>query len=166
MQTLTALSEIERELALERFRLLQPHLQNGRELRSVSEGSSVSFRTLQRWVANYEREGLAGLVRKERTDVGERRTTSTRLREAIEGLALEKPPLPLASVHRQAKQFAQMVGEPAPSYWIVRDIVRSLPTDLGLSHSMAPASSESYMSWFIVVRHPGLTRFGKRTIPN
>lgn len=124
------MSAIERELALERFRLLEPHLQNGRELRSVSEGSGVTFRTLQRWVANYKRQGLAGLVRKERTDVGERRTTSSRMREAIEGLALEKPPLPLSSVHRQAKQFAQMIGEPAPTYWIVRDIVRSLPSDL------------------------------------
>jgi putative transposase len=124
------MSAIERKLALERFRLLEPHLQNGRELRSVSEGSGVTFRTLQRWVANYKRQGLAGLVRKERTDVGERRTTSSRMREAIEGLALEKPPLPLSSVHRQAKQFAQMIGEPAPTYWIVRDIVRSLPSDL------------------------------------
>lgn len=88
------MSEIERKLALERFRLLEPHLQNGRELRSVSEGSGVTFRTLQRWVANYKRQGLAGLVRKERTDAGERRTTSPRLREAIEGLALEKPPAP------------------------------------------------------------------------
>ena len=130
MQTLTAISDTERKLALERFRLLEPHLQNGRELRSVSEGSGVSFRTLQRWVANYKRDGLAGLVRKERTDVGERRTTSPRLREAIEGLALEKPPLPLSSVHRQAKRFAEMIGEPTPSYWIVRDIVHNLPSDL------------------------------------
>lgn len=53
VQTLTAISDTERKLALERFRLLEPHLQNGRELRSVSEGSGVSFRTLQRWVANY-----------------------------------------------------------------------------------------------------------------
>ena len=121
---------MERKLALERFRLLEPHLQNGRELRSVSEGSGVTFRTLQRWVANYKRHGLAGLVRKGRIDVGERRTTSPRLREAIEGLALEKPPLPLTSVHRQAKQFAQLIGEPAPTYWIVRDIVLSLPNDL------------------------------------
>ncbi len=53
------------------------------------------------------------------------------MREAIEGLALEKPPLPLSSVHRQAKQFAQMIGEPAPTYWIVRDIVCAvLPSDL------------------------------------
>jgi len=124
------MSDIERKLALERFRLLEPHLQNGRELRSVSKDSDVSFRTLQRWVASYKREGLVGLVRKGRGDAGERRAITPRLREAIEGLALEKPPLPLTSVHRQAKQFAQMVGEPAPSYWIVRDIVLGLPNDL------------------------------------
>jgi putative transposase len=63
-------------------------------------------------------------------DSGERRTVTPRLCEAIEGLALEKPPLPLTSVHRQAKQFAHLVGEPAPSYWVVRDIVLSLPNDL------------------------------------
>lgn len=53
----------------------------------------------------------------------QRRTVTPRLCEAIEGLALKRPPLPLASVHSQAKQFAHLVGEPAPSYWVVRDIV-------------------------------------------
>jgi putative transposase len=95
------MSDVERKLALERYRLLEPHLQGGRQLRSVSKGSNVSFRTLQRWVAAYKCEGLAGLVRKGRTDSGGRRIVSPRLREAIEGLALEKPPLPLSSVHRQ-----------------------------------------------------------------
>jgi len=130
VQALADMSDVERKLALERYKLLEPHLQNGRELRSVSKGSNVSFRTLQRWVAGYKREGLAGLVRKSRMDSGERRTVTPRLCEAIEGLALEKPPLPLTSVHRQAKQFAHLVGEPAPSYWVVRDIVLSLPNDL------------------------------------
>jgi putative transposase len=130
VQALADMSDVERKLALERYKLLEPHLQNGRELRSVSKGSDVSFRTLQRWVAGYKREGLAGLVRKGRMDSGERRTVTPRLCEAIEGLALEKPPLPLTSVHRQAKQFAHLVGEPAPSYWVVRDIVLSLPNDL------------------------------------
>jgi hypothetical protein len=49
--------------------------------------------------SEFKRRGLSGLVRKERTDVGERRITLHRLREAIEGLALEKAPLP-RSVHR------------------------------------------------------------------
>jgi putative transposase len=73
---------------------------------------------------------LTGLVRKTRADSGERRNISPRLREAVEGLALEKPPLPLTSVHRQVKEFARIIGEPAPSYWVVRDIVLGLPDDL------------------------------------
>ena len=130
MQALADMSEVERKVALERYKLLEPHLQNGRELRSVSEGSGVSFRTLQRWVSVYKREGLVGLVRKGRIDSGGRRIVTPRLREAIEGLALEKPALPLTSVHRQAKQFAQLIGEPAPTYWVVRDIALNLPNDL------------------------------------
>jgi hypothetical protein len=46
VQALADMSEVERKVALERYKLLEPHLQNGRELRSVSEGSGVSFRTL------------------------------------------------------------------------------------------------------------------------
>jgi hypothetical protein len=53
VQALADMSDVERKLALERYKLLEPHLQNGRELRSVSKGSDVSFRTLQRWVAGY-----------------------------------------------------------------------------------------------------------------
>jgi hypothetical protein len=60
VQALADMSEVERKVALERYKLLEPHLQNGRELRSVSEGSGVSFRTLQRWVSGYKREGLVG----------------------------------------------------------------------------------------------------------
>jgi putative transposase len=127
---LAELSADERAIALERFRLLEPHLQDGRELRSIAERTSVSFRTLQRWVAGYKRDGLPGLLRKVRADSGRRRTISPRLREAVEGLALEKPPIPLTSVHRQVTQFARMIGEAAPSYWVVRDIVLSLPNDL------------------------------------
>jgi transposase len=55
---LAELSADERAITLERFRLLEPHLQDGRELRSIADRTSVSFRTLQRWVAGYKRDGL------------------------------------------------------------------------------------------------------------
>ncbi len=96
----------------------------------MSEGAEVSVRTLQRWAAGYKRAGLAGLVKKDRIDKGERRAISPRLRDAVEGLALEKPALPLTSVQRQVKHFAQMIGEAPPSYWVVRDIALSIPNDL------------------------------------
>jgi putative transposase len=49
MQELSELSADDRELALSRYQLLQPHLEDGHELRSVAEGADVPFRTLQRW---------------------------------------------------------------------------------------------------------------------
>ena len=130
MEAVGQLSGEERALAMQRFQLLEPHLGGQKDLRSISEGAEVSIRTLQRWIVGYRRAGLAGLVKKEQRDKGERRAISPRLRDAIEGLALEKPALPLASVHRQLKQFAQMIGEAAPSYWVVRDIALSIPNDL------------------------------------
>ena len=48
----------------------------------------------------------------------------------MEGLALERPPLPLSSIHRQVTHFAQLIGEAAPSYWVVRDIALGIPKDL------------------------------------
>jgi len=139
------LSARERELALSRFRLLEPHLKGGRELRSLADAAGVSFRTLQRWVAAYRKSGLTALVRKSRADRGERRVISSKLREAIEGLALERPPLPLTSIHRQVKQFAQLIDEPTPSYWMVGDVVRQPPESLRtLAHRGARAYGELY----------------------
>jgi putative transposase len=145
MQELSELSADDRELALFRFQLLQPHLEHGSELRSVAEGSGVSFRTLQRWVAQYRKYGLASLVRKPRADRGERRAVSARIREIIEGLALEKPPLPITSIHRQVCKFAETIGEPVPSYWMVYDLIRELPESLRvLAHRGSRVYGELY----------------------
>ena len=100
---------------MQRFQLLEPHLGGQKDSQSVSQGADISVRTLQRWVVGYKRAGLAGLVKKGRRDKGERRAISPGLRDAIEGLALEKPALPITSVHRQVKQFAQMIGKAAPA---------------------------------------------------
>jgi putative transposase len=145
MQELSRLSADDRELALSRFHLVQPHLENGSELRSVADGAGVSFRTLQRWVALYRKHGLASLVRKPRTDRGERRAVSARIREVIEGLALEKPPLPVTSIHRQVSKFAETIGEPTPSYWMVYDLIRELPESLMvLAHRGSRVYGELY----------------------
>ena len=145
MQELTALSAEDRKLALSRFHLLEPHLEGGCELRSLADETKIPYRTLQRWVAAYRKFGLTAFVRKRRTDLGGRRVISVRLREAVEGLALERPPLPLTSIHRQVKKFASLIEEPAPSYWMVRDIVNQLPADLRtLAHRGARAYGELY----------------------
>jgi putative transposase len=145
MDELSGLPEAARRLALERFRLLQPHFEQNRSLRSVAAEAGIPYRTAQRWTARYQRFGLGALARKRRADGGHHRTVSAKLREVIEGLALQKPSLPVAALSRQVRRFAKELDEPAPSYWVIYDIVRRLPGDLlMLAHRGAKAYSDTF----------------------
>ncbi len=63
----------------------------------------------------------------------------------MEGLALERPQLPITSLHRQVRLFAETIGKPLPSYWIVYDLVRSMPAALvTLAHEGTKAYSERF----------------------
>lgn len=88
---------------------------------------------------------MTALVRKKRTDRGERRVVSAKLKEAIEGLSLQKPPLPIAALYRQVLRFSKDVGEKAPSYGTVFNIIRSLPAGLvTLAHEGTKAYSNTF----------------------
>ena len=123
MQTLSAVPPDSRELALCRFNLLRPYLEGGRPLRSVAQEAGIPYRTALRWVARYRKAGLDAFARKGRNDEGARRFASPQLVQAIEGLALERPPLPISSIHRQAISLAAALGEKKPSYPVVWRIV-------------------------------------------
>ena len=145
MDELAGFSEQARKLAMERFRLLQPHLEDNEPLTSVARAAGMSYRTAHRLVSEYRRCGLAALVRKKRADRGERRAVSVKLKEAIEGLALQKPPLPIAALYRQVLKHSSKLGEKAPSYGTVFNIVRSLPSDLvTLAHEGTKAYSNTF----------------------
>lgn len=142
---LASLPESERQLALERFRRLQPHLEQGVALTTVATESGMAYRTAKRWVSLYRRFGLAALARKGRADQGGRRTLSKPMKDVIEGLALQKPPLPIASLHRKVGRIAAQRGEKAPSYAVVYDIVHQLPADLvTLAHEGPKAYANTY----------------------
>jgi putative transposase len=61
---LAALSEAVRKIALDRFRLLQPHLEQRIPLPLVAREAGIAYRTAQRWVMRYQKYGLVALVRK------------------------------------------------------------------------------------------------------
>jgi len=145
MEQLVGLPEGARKLALERFQMLRPHLEEKRSLRLVAAEADIPFRTAQRWVAQYQRFGLAALIRRKPTINGERRAVSEAIRKAIEGLALQAPPLPIVTLYRQVQQLAEKLGEFPPSYWLVYRIVRELPADLvTLAHKGTKAYSDTF----------------------
>lgn len=139
------MSEAARDLAMARFRMIQPYLEERRSLELVAAEANLSFRTAQRWVSQYRKRGLAAFVRKARDDRGGRRVASQKIKEAIEGVALERPPLPIRSISRQVRAFAQSTGESMPAYGTVYDLVREVPNGLlTVAHQGSKAYSESY----------------------
>lgn len=145
MDQLAGLPEEARKLALDRFHLLQPHLEHDRPLKAVATAAGIPFRTAQRWVSLYRQFGLSALVRKRRADTGQHCEISARLKEAIEGIALQKPPLPITAICRQVRQLARDLGEEPPSYWVVYRIVSALPPDLViLAHEGSKAYGEVF----------------------
>jgi putative transposase len=86
---LSAIPQASREIALQRFELLRPHLEEARPLRTVASEGSIPYRTALCWASGYREDGLAALARRGRSDQGGRRLASTMLIKAIEGLALE-----------------------------------------------------------------------------
>jgi len=127
--TLTKLSEEERRQAVERFGVLRPHVEDGVSLARLARQHAVPLRTLERWLHQYQRLGVGGLVRQPYANRGRRRLP-IELQHAIEALALRRPRLSKAAVHREATAIARTQGWPEPSYATVHQIVRGLPAAL------------------------------------
>src|SRR6266568_3622176 len=126
---LAALSESARQFALDRFGLLRPCLEDGVPLAHVARQHGLHLRSLQRWLRAYRRHGLAGLARKPYPERGHR-LLSADLEHLIEGLALRRPRLSCAAVHREVVTVAKVRGWPEPSYDTVYHVVRRLDPGL------------------------------------
>jgi len=144
MEDLSAVPEDQRRVALERFKQIRAFLEDEAPLSRVAATAHVPLRTAQRWVALYRRHGLAGLVRRRRTDDGRRRV-SRQIIDLVEGLALQRPPPTMRTIHRQVCGVAHEHGEPLPTYWQVRDIIRTIPAALTtLAHDGTKAYHQAF----------------------
>jgi len=82
---LTQLSEQVRTLALERFQLLRLHLEDGVPVARLAQERGIALRTAERWLQQYRRHGLSGLVRKTHANRGQRKL-QPELQQLIEGV--------------------------------------------------------------------------------
>src|ERR1700674_3087802 len=145
MDELGSFHESAREVALERFRIIQPCLEQDRSLSLIAKNAGIPYRTIHRWMTQYRRFGLVALARKGREDRGKRRALSPRLLEIVEALALETPPLPIAAIYRRICQIAQHTGCAVPSYDVVYEVVRQVPAGLlTLAHEGEKAYSAAF----------------------
>jgi putative transposase len=85
---LVALTPAQQVQAMERYEILQPHVEYGAPLPDLARHGDIALRTLERWLAHYRREGLAGLARHRRRDRGQQRGLQPELRRFTEKILL------------------------------------------------------------------------------
>ncbi|MCJ2122224.1 helix-turn-helix domain containing protein, partial [Methylobacterium sp. J-077] len=104
---------------------LRPYLDGEVALTVVAAEHGIALRTARRWVARLRAGGPAGLGRKPRSDTGRRRLAPD-LVALVEGWALTRPRLSIATIHRRACEVARTRGWPGASYASVHAIVTGL----------------------------------------
>lgn len=132
-----------------RWQILRRHVEDGVPLKTLAAHEGIGLRTLQRWHAAHKRHGISGLATTTRRTI--QRRTNPELVALIEGLALVKPPLPVALIARKARQVAAGHGWSAPSYSTVRSITAAL--DPGM-RTLAQEGTAAYRDTYeLVWRH-------------
>jgi putative transposase len=147
---LAELTEAQREQAMSRFRVLRSHTERGVPLPRAARAAGVGLRTVERWLAQYRADGLAGLVRQTREDRG-RRKLPTEAVELIEGLFLKKPQPSAAAVHRRVLALCKEREWPSPSYSSVYAIISRLDPALTTLAHEGPARFRDQFE--LVYRH-------------
>jgi len=143
---LTALSEVQRAQALERFTIIRPALENGVSQAQVARTSEKAESTIRLWIKRYREKGLVGLANNvSRSDKGTSRTLEDTVIQLIEGLALQTPRRSMAAIHRQVTAVAEVQGWKPPSYDRVRHIIKNLdPALVTMAHQGAAAYREEF----------------------
>jgi putative transposase len=145
-----AFTEAQRQVAMARFAVLQPHLEEDVPLARAARQAGVPIRTAERWLARYRQKGLAGLARPVRRDAAIHRLPAD-LVALIEGLGLKKPRASAAAIHRRVRDVATAQGWPLPSYSTVYAILAALnPAMVTLAHEGAAAFRDRYE---LIYRH-------------
>src|SRR5437763_2044956 len=107
---LAALPPAERTRALARYRILQPCVEHAVPLTLVAHQQGVPLRTVERWLARYRRDGLAGLAHPRRRDRGQRRRLPPELPPVIQSLVLRNSPPTVCFVHSAVSEVSTPHG--------------------------------------------------------
>jgi putative transposase len=117
------LSADERALAMERYRILRAHLDQGVPLTQLSTQHQITRQTLQRWLNAYRAHGLVGLINKPRADRGQHRLSPPVL-DLVRTAAFQSPDASIAAIHRAVTEAAHQHRLPVPSYASVQSVLR------------------------------------------
>lgn len=130
--------------AAERLAVLRPYIDGEAPLTKVAAAAGIPLRTARRWIARMREGGPAALGRKQRADAGDRRLDAD-LIGLVEGLALTRPRLSIATIHRRVGKAAAEKGLRPPSYASVHSVVGEIdPATLTFAHEGEAAFRDRY----------------------
>jgi putative transposase len=118
---------MENNKVLYQYNTITPYLTKECSLSEISRQNKINIRTLQRWVKRYRIQGFKGLNRQKRKDHG---TITSTVKKAIEGLALNKESMSVATITRIVNEFCVEKKRNPISYYTVRKIVQDIPKDM------------------------------------
>lgn len=134
-----------KDVALERYRTIEPYLLNRCTLAEIAKQSGVGTRTLYRWVTAFADDGLNGLTPKARRDKGQRRSVSSEIKDLIQGLYLRTPPVTARAIYRAVCEVCQKNKWRKPSYDVVHEIIAEIPPPLKtLAHEGLKAYKQAF----------------------
>lgn len=134
-----------KDLALERYKTIEPFLQRKATLEEISKQQKKSVRALRNWVTAFKRFGLNGLEPKLRSDKGHHRLDQDELVTLIQGLYLRSPPVPITTIYRTVQEICTKNGWDVPSYAVVRRVVLEIPASMKtLAHEGAKAYKQAF----------------------
>lgn len=134
--------------AFNKYLIIKPYLEEETSLSSIAINNKIAIRTLQRWVAQYKKDGLESLNRKQRSDLGKYRKITEQTKGIIEGLFLHKKNISIANINRKINGYHKEHNIALTNYYTVRKIVQSLPKDMV---TLAKSGDKAYADKYEII---------------
>lgn len=96
--------DTEKELQLQRFKIIEPFLRKEKKLKEIEEETGISYATLKRWVNGYKKNGILGLDKKQRTDKDSYRAIDEDGVEYIEQICRESKETKISKLYSFCKE--------------------------------------------------------------
>lgn len=130
---------------LEKFHVIKSHLEDDVSIIEIANLHGLDRDTIRQWINKYNKQGLAGLDRRSRSDKGQRRLITAELEQLTEALVLKKPPITIAAIHRKVAEVAKKKGLPEPTYRVVWQVARQIdPALIKLAHQGSKAYNQEF----------------------
>lgn len=129
-ESLAQLTDAARDNATQKYKIIEPYINDEQTLKVIAENKSIPVRTLGLWVKKYREQGLVGLARQSRCDKGLPRQYESPLQKTIEGIYLKKPMLSGANIHKLITEYCHQNKLKVPSYRSVCRVIFNIPDDM------------------------------------